>query len=146
MLAMMHSCSPTFKVIVVRISPFARELAVRLGVDREGRGELVVREATGNGTVGLDKATTIPKSDVDAFLELLANAEFWSKATNEQADPNIVLHDADHWVLEGVENGTYHVVDRASPRSGPYADACVYLAHKLARLDRSIFVPQVPQR
>ncbi len=35
--------------------------------------------------------------------------------------------DGSQWVLEGVRDGRYHVVDRWSPESGLYRETCLIL-------------------
>lgn len=36
-------------------------------------------------------------------------------------------NDGAEWILEGVNGGRYHVVDRWTPGAGAYREACLYL-------------------
>jgi hypothetical protein len=64
------------------------------------------------------------KSRTAAFLYIVEDEGFWNLAT--LAGP--VSGCRSHWIIEGVKQGRYHLVDRCSPdpgRSGP--------RHRLAR-------------
>lgn len=125
----------------VRVSPFAREISVRLTIDSQGTGQLVVKVTTDKGAIIRDETSTIATSDISTFLTLLDRAEFWSKRTNQREDPDLVVHDADHWILEGVKQGAYHVVDRSNLRRGAFEELCVFLARNLGKLENSLFSP-----
>lgn len=57
------------------------------------------------------------------FVRLLENTKYWNMPTDEREMGN----DGAEWILEGVKNARYHVVDRWSPRDGEYREACVFL-------------------
>jgi len=60
-------------------------------------------------------------ADMEKFAELLTAARFWELPTDPPPDGTEGA-DGAQWVLEGLENGRYHVVDRWSPRpDGPDA-------------------------
>ena len=42
--------------------------------------------------------------------------------------------DGSQWVLEGVRDNRYHIVDRWSPENSEYREACTYLL-KLSGMD-----------
>lgn len=58
------------------------------------------------------------------FIELLGRANFWAMPT---VDGEPLGMDGASWVFEAVRDGQYHLVDRQSPMSGEYREACVYL-------------------
>jgi hypothetical protein len=58
------------------------------------------------------------------FLSLLERASFWSLPT---VDGGPMAEDGAAWLLEGTNGAKYHVVDRQSPQTGDYREACVYL-------------------
>ncbi|HLL99508.1 MAG TPA: hypothetical protein VK400_00500 [Pyrinomonadaceae bacterium] len=58
------------------------------------------------------------------FLKLLRAANYWNLPTN---DCDLMGTDGAQWVLEGVRDNRYHIVDRWSPETGEYREACVYL-------------------
>jgi hypothetical protein len=57
------------------------------------------------------------------FLKLLRQADYWN------LPPKIEEGGADgaRWILEGVRENRYHLVDRWSPDAGEYREACLYL-------------------
>ena len=57
------------------------------------------------------------------FISLLENASFWRQESNDRDIGN----DGSQWVLEGLRRNRYHLVDRWSPQSGGYREACTYL-------------------
>lgn len=64
------------------------------------------------------------------FSELFKEASFWQTPTKEQAASG--ERGGAHWILEGIKDGSYHVVDRREPK-GSYKNVCLYLI-VLARL------------
>ncbi|HEV8592464.1 MAG TPA: hypothetical protein VGQ55_10205, partial [Pyrinomonadaceae bacterium] len=64
------------------------------------------------------------------FLRRLDGASYWQLAK----DNNELGDDGSQWVLEGVKDGRYHIVDRWTPREGEYREACIYLL-RLSGLD-----------
>jgi hypothetical protein len=58
------------------------------------------------------------------FLSLLEKADYWRLPTD---DNDFGGEDGAQWILEGVKDGRYHVVDRWSPREGAYREACLHL-------------------
>ena len=59
------------------------------------------------------------------FLELLKKAEFWTLPTEVSS----FGLDGAQWIMEGLQNGTYDVVDRFSPQKGDYVNLCFYLVN-----------------
>jgi hypothetical protein len=66
-------------------------------------------------------------------LELLNKAQFWTAPTEQEADG--VGCDGAQWIMEGVKTSQYHVVDRWSPKEGPYRKAALFLAINLGGLN-----------
>lgn len=52
--------------------------------------------------------------------------------------------DASTCVLEGVSNGSYHIVFRRGPEAGPFADMVRFLAKDIANLDEAAFPAGAP--
>jgi hypothetical protein len=81
------------------------------------------------------KHLRITQKKWNSFLRALDQARFWSLAIEEEA----IVSDGSHWVLEGVKDGDYHLVDRWSPQSGKFRAACLRLI-KLSEIDvRSVY-------
>ena len=76
-------------------------------------GKLII-----NQTKKLDKQTW------DSFNKLLKKLDFWDLKTFEVDIPGT---DGSQWILEGVNNEYYHVVDRWTPFGGNFFDCCNFL-------------------
>jgi len=69
-----------------------------------------------------DTVTTLSATDAEEFERLLEAADFWRLPTVPASDGTVGL-DGAQWVIEGLSDGRYHVVDRWTPdRKGPTAD------------------------
>ncbi|MFZ3217105.1 MAG: hypothetical protein WA192_13700 [Candidatus Acidiferrales bacterium] len=73
-------------------------------------------------------------------MQMVAAAGFWSMPTKEQ-DKSVNGRktyelDASTCIVEGVSNGSFHVVFRRGPAAGPFADVISFLAWDLAGMDR----------
>jgi hypothetical protein len=116
---------------------FNQPVAVRLTIDADGGGDLVVKVLSGEGGYDLgslimNQQSRLPPVEARSFIEKLTKADFWNLSTDHLQD--MYGRDGATWIMEGANKGTYHVVERWSPRDGPYRDACMYLALGLARL------------
>ncbi len=63
------------------------------------------------------------------FLSLLEKSQYWQMPMNGATG-----RDGSNWILEGVRDNRYHIVDRWSPENGEYREACIYLL-KLSSMD-----------
>ncbi|MGH9780755.1 MAG: hypothetical protein ACRD33_02950, partial [Candidatus Acidiferrales bacterium] len=79
-------------------------------------------EDTTPGHVIEDHTRTVSGTEVTNLLKLLSAANFWKLPTEEQAHPGRMDLDGARWIVEGVQNGQYHIVDRWSPTKGTYHD------------------------
>ena len=61
------------------------------------------------------------------FVTLLEKAEFWKLDTEEKRDKVRYETKGIQWVLEGVRNREYHVVDRLSQTDRDFVRACIFL-------------------
>lgn len=82
------------------------------------------------GKVLRSNEITLEQEDFYNFLNLLENADYWNLPADNKEDGN----DGAEWILEGVKNGRYHFVERWSPRTGEYREACLHLL-KLSGVD-----------
>lgn len=111
-----------------------RGFSARLTLRADGNGEIDGRELVIDFDVKDSRYTPHPalrkgsllvrKEQVHRFLALLQKAGFWSMKTNDDMPVGL---DGTHWILEGVRNHNYHVVDRWSPENGDYKQVCSYL-------------------
>jgi len=92
-----------------------------------------------SGTLTLDTVKEISEAQVTSVLKELQDSRFWSMSTGElgttaeesQASgtkPTTVPLppvDGARWIVEGVRNGEYHVVDRWSPQDKAFRQLCM---------------------
>jgi hypothetical protein len=94
---------------------FDNPIAVRLIVTPAG-GRLISKKTSGMGGFEpghliLNRESNLTKESTAWFLDRLAAAKFWDEP--DHADPFAV--DRARWIIEGVKQGRYHFIDRASP-------------------------------
>ena len=116
---------------------FHHPVVVRLAVQPDGSGLLTTKVTSGKGGYDpgkliVNRTKKISKDVVDAFVAHVEEEQYWSLPTRETHDPNVVNLDGAQWVLEGVRNGTYKVVDRWSPKDGPIRDLGITMTNGLA--------------
>jgi hypothetical protein len=122
-----------------------RALSFRLELLVDGTGELsVARVILHSGkpeSVLLNDRVPVSAERAREFLTLLQKADFLNAATEEKDDKLSAL-DGTHWVLEGVENRKYHVVDRLSSKGTDLVRSCIFL---MALTPRSLDEPDEKQ-
>ncbi len=112
------------------IPSFAPSLIIQLVVSRTGNGTLVSKLGmNSNGAAGIsprEQTVLVSSEQVDKFLKLLHDADFWSLRTSKSDAVTFV--DGQEWLLEAKQKDKYHVVDRSHGwmESG-FARACDYL-------------------
>ncbi len=107
---------------------FHSPIAVRLIIHVDGTGTLNGKMTNGKGgynagIVTLNESHELTKAQVAEFLGLLRTAAFWSTPSEDGTGGD----DGAQWVLEGVENGRYHIVDRWSPTRSDFEHLCLFL-------------------
>lgn len=107
--------------VVVRVWRSGRErcLTVKQIERKYVNGETVYPE-------GFQVNATRPlrEDEWNDFKEHLNRGHFWSLPT---VDGRPLANDGAFWVMEGVRDRKYHVVDRQSPDSGSYREMCHFL-------------------
>lgn len=106
---------------------FHRPVAVHVWRTGE-RHFMVVKRVNGQGgydpgVFDLYWARPLSENDWNAFMLHLEHSQYWLMPTKEYSG----MFDGAQWIMEGYREGRYHVVDRQSPDSGAYRDACMYL-------------------
>jgi hypothetical protein len=118
---------------------FDHPIAVRITVHANGTGTLTAKMADGAG--GYEPGKLIANSnreigveEVRHLLTLIDAMGFW-QVSPEPPPPMAFNVDGAQWILEGRTPSIYHVIDRWSPRKGPFRRLGLYLAISLAGLD-----------
>ena len=96
---------------------------------------ITVKQTNGQGGYRPGKLITyvtrsLTKAEWDYFVSLLERSCYWHLPTTSD-EP--IGTDGAQWILEGVREERYHVVDRWTPQSGDFREACLYLL-KLSNL------------
>ena len=76
------------------------------------------------GQLVIDKFRKISRDDWDNFIGLLKTVDFWDM---ESRETGLQGTDGSQWILEGVNENNYHVVDRWTPRQNDYFDCGNFL-------------------
>jgi hypothetical protein len=141
---------------------FHRPISVRLTINADGSGSIVARSVdrhTGLLTkvpsdtekLILDTTSNVDKAQVQDVLGQLQHLAFWAMPTEEEQAPpqtsgtthqtptlRVMEMDGSRWILEGVRDGEYHVVDRWSPKENSYSQLCKYLL-RLGKVEADLY-------
>ncbi len=77
------------------------------------------------GKLIVDETTELSSSEWTDFKKLIDKTEYWNMPTNEPSD--VMGTDGSQWIIEGVQNGKYNVVDRWTPRNSTYQELGLFL-------------------
>jgi hypothetical protein len=99
---------------------FNHPIAVRLDLKADGTGTLTFKTANGAGGYppGIlieNRSLTLTQEKIAPFLSKLQELNYWAlpNPVNDQTGT-----DGSQWIVEGVKDGHYHIVDRWTPRTG----------------------------
>jgi hypothetical protein len=125
------------------VRTFDHPIAARLVVRASGSGWMHARMTSGQGGYKPGRiirwgVSWLTKAKTQSLLQALAAADFWNLPTlaGPNAGPDGVQRigvDGAQWIVEGVKNGQYHVVDRWSPETGDPVREIGMLSLKLGR-------------
>lgn len=76
------------------------------------------------GEIVIDKRKKLTLIDWGKFVYLVDSCRFWSTMPCEKLMEGL---DGSQWILEGATNDFYQVIDKWTPRKGPYYDCCNFL-------------------
>jgi hypothetical protein len=119
----------------VWLRTFHHPVAVRLDIMSDDTGKLTVKVANGAGGYKPGKlventSPSVTQRQTDKFLEQVKDAGFWELSSYEKTSGC----DGAEWIIEGVKDRKYHVVDRWTPSKGPVRELGMTLALDLAQL------------
>jgi hypothetical protein len=106
---------------------FHHPVAVRVWASCDGYF-ISVKQTDGQGgyepgTLITNQTRPLTSDEWDHFISLLDRSCYWQL----QAELDDSGCDGAQWILEGVKEGRYHVVDRWTPDGGDFREACLYL-------------------
>jgi hypothetical protein len=116
---------------------FHHPVVVRLDLAPDGTGQLTTKVSSGAGgydpgRIVENKSRPVTHEQVEEFLAKVKHDQFWDLPSHET--PATVGCDGSQWIVEGVKDGKYHVVDRWSPGKGPVRDLGLTFVVELARM------------
>lgn len=132
-----EGANETYRFLWLR--SFHHPIAIRVWRIGEERN-IVFKELDGAGgyepgKLIANKTRRLTADEWDKFIDLLQKTSYWQLPT-ESKDFGL---DGAQWVLEGKKDEQYHIVDRWSPRSGSYLEACSYLLKLSGRKQKEIY-------
>jgi hypothetical protein len=136
------------RVFSFRVSYFSpvpeREIAVRLVVNSDGRGQITSAVSSGAASEIKRAKNDVSVAHVNKLLQLLARVEFWSISSTEDdekkadaVDRKTIVMDGSYWMVEGVHEGSFHYVYRQNPKPSPITEIACNLANDLSKPDGS---------
>jgi hypothetical protein len=102
---------------------FHEGFCVVLEIMPDGTAHLTYKMESGRGGYGagflrMSGQMSVSKSSSEEFVGWVNTGGFW---TLPRHDRNSAGLDGSSWILEGVQDGKYHVIDRWSPEAGTFA-------------------------
>lgn len=115
---------------------FHHPVAIRLEISADGTSRLTTKMASGAGGYDPGKlmqndVTTLTKERTDWFLQVIEQNSFWKLPTRDETRMGF---DGAQWIIEGVKDGSYHIVDRWSPERGEVRAIGLAMIKKLSKL------------
>jgi hypothetical protein len=116
---------------------FHHPIVVRVDVNKDGKGLLTTRIGSGRGGIEpghliVNKSRKMSAEETSWFVDRIDELGFWQLPTYEKSDEIGV--DGAQWILEGVKDGKYLVVDRWSPDRGPVKGLGTLMMFDLAKI------------
>ena len=107
---------------------FHHPIVIRLNIKSDRSGELICKETSGAGgyapgELTINRTTSLSLSQVSIFLKSLDKANFWEMASKGGTQGE----DGAQWIIEGVKNRKYHLVERWCPKRGEFREAALIL-------------------
>lgn len=115
---------------------FHHPIAIRIDVNTDGTSRLTTKMTSGTGGYAPGKlvenhTVTMSKELTDWFLGKIEAHNFWNLPSAEVSGGN----DGARWIIEGIRNGSYRIVDRWTPRAGDIRAIGLVMVNDLAKLD-----------
>lgn len=138
--------SQTYRFLWLR--SFNRPISVRLDINADGSSIVTAKAANGHGgsnpgKLVMKKTRVLTKQDTDYVLDRFKELGFWDLPTHEKPQVSIGADGEEYaqinlegaqWILEGVKDGNYHIVDRWSPENGATRTLGILLLINIANL------------
>ena len=130
--------APQIFRMVVETRPYNVPVVVRLTIGTDGIGEVVAKVAQSArfpDVLTVNRTAAVSSADVNEFLKLLTDSGFWLKPVQAPLDIERVVMGEPGWMLEGSNEGSYHVVWRNTSGLTSLKQAVMFLAVNISKLD-----------
>lgn len=112
--------SPTHTYRFTYLRSFDNPLSIRIEVLDDGTGVLYFTmsersDGTSTGDLIETQQKDLTKEQTNTLLQLITDNDFWNLPITDEIEGVEVL-DGSHWIIEGINEGKYHLVDRHSPK------------------------------
>ena len=102
--------------------------AITFSIGEDGSGSLIVKKTDGQGgyepgKLILNKTIKLSQAQTDELLKRFEKPKFWSLPTRIDR----MGLDGTQWIIEGLKEGNYHIVDRWTPEEGEFVDTCLLM-------------------
>jgi hypothetical protein len=113
---------------------FHHPVTIRILIHADGSGTVITKMSDGAGgykpgKLIVDKTESLSPDRVKKLGEKIQRLGYWKLPLR---DTNREGLDGSQWVIEAVDHGTYHLVDRWSPENGPVRELGLYFIHELS--------------
>lgn len=108
----------SFRFLWLRTWDKPLSIRVDMNTDETATLTLAVCSGTGGdnpGNLETHGTKQLSSEQVNALTVMFRTAQFWAMPTTEESSGK----DGARWILEGVDGGQYHIVERWSPKDGP---------------------------
>ncbi len=113
---------------------FHHPVAIRVDVNADGTSQLTTKMTSGAGGYAPGKliknATALSKEQTEWFLGKIEQYKFWRLAPVQET----IGDDGAQWIVEGIKDRAYDVVDRWTPRDGDVRAIGLVFIKDLAKL------------
>jgi hypothetical protein len=114
---------------------FHHPIAIRIDVNTDGTSRLTTEMTSGAGGYAPGKlienhTVTMSKEQTDWFLGKIEEHKFWKLPSVEDTRGL----DGAQWIIEGIKDGSYNIVDRWSPKDGDVRALGLIMVNDLAKL------------
>ena len=121
----------------VWLRTFDHPVVVRVDIQADGGAALTTKVSNGAGGYEPGKlventSRPLTKRQTEKFLATIQRLQFWELPTHET--PETAGCDGSQWIIEGIKDGKYHVVDRWTPAKGAVHDLGLTFVFGLAQM------------
>lgn len=124
----------TYRFVWLRT--FHHPVAIRIDMNPDGTSRLTTKMASGAGGYApgeliQNDVATLTKERTDLFLRTIDTNNFWKLPSFDESRRGF---DGAQWIIEGVRDGTYRIVDRWCPNDGEVRTIGLLMIKDLAKL------------